>query len=101
MSNQTLLHLIGPKESKTDLALRIYDTATPPVSVYRAAKLAGIKFQTLATRLKVREQFERARCPTCHLFPGQRKWTTKPGPTHRPISVPVPVDAPEMIPPPR
>lgn len=103
MSNtKTLLHLISPRESKTDFALRIYDTAVPPVSVYRAAKLAGISPVTLAGRLADRERYEKTRCPQCGRFPGQRNWRGKPGPRHRPIVVPstapIPAERPETPP---
>lgn len=102
--NKTLLHLIGPKESRTDFALRIYDTAVPPVSMYRAAKLAGISPVTLRSRLVARERFERTRCPQCGRFPGQRNWRVKPGPKPRPISsatAPTPAERPRTPPQPR
>ena len=89
----TLLHLIGPTESRTDFAMRIYDTAEPPVSVYRAAKLAGISPTTLTQRLATRERCERARCPQCGRYPGERDWTVKPGPRTRSFVPPRSVDA--------
>lgn len=97
--NNTLLHLIGPTESLTDFALRIYDTAVPPVSIYRAAKLAGISPVTLRSRLVARERYEQTRCPQCGRFPGQRNWTTKPGPKRRAVATaPIPAERPRTPP---
>lgn len=62
------------KESKTDLAVRIYDTSDPPVSAYRAAVLAGISPVTLYQRLARRERLAATQCPLCHRYPGQREW---------------------------
>lgn len=67
----------GPNESLTDYALRIFDTAEPPITPYRAAKLAGIRPETLYQRLREREQYEAERCPHCHRYPGQRNWKRK------------------------
>jgi hypothetical protein len=59
-------------ESRTDFAVRIFDSAEPPVTYYRAAKLAGISPVTLYKRLRRRELFEETRCPHCHHAPGER-----------------------------
>src|SRR5262245_41614380 len=66
-----------PTESKTDFAVRLFDTSDPPMTYYRAAKLAGINPVTLYQRLRLRERLEATICPLCGRYPGQK--ASRPG----------------------
>lgn len=59
--------------SRTAEAIRIFDTAVPPVSVTQAAKLAGISRQVLYQALTDREARWAMKCPHCHRAPFGKK----------------------------
>lgn len=63
----------GPhgNETRSEFAARLYDTADPPISLYRAARLAGIKGGSLRTYLLRREYYLLTRCPTCGQLPSK------------------------------
>jgi len=62
-----------PRQGETPLefAIRLWDTAEPPLTVSEAARLAGIRPQTLSKSLARREYYATQRCPHCHQLPGR------------------------------
>ena len=62
-------------ETRTEFAMRLYDTATPPVSANRAAGMAGIHRNTLYAALQRRQDQVEGRCPHCHRHPRERSPT--------------------------
>ena len=69
--------IIPAPESRAQLAVRLYDTSEPPLTLTECARLAGIRPQTLRTTLLRRVHYETVRCPHCHQLP-RKPWTARP-----------------------
>lgn len=63
-----------PPDFKTRiaLALQLYDTAEPELSIRQCERLAGIKHPSLLQALRLRELKHEMRCPTCGRVPGEK-----------------------------
>lgn len=60
------------KHKRIHLALQLYDTSDPPLSIRQCTKLAGLKHPALLFALRRREKRNPYICPTCGLAPGDK-----------------------------
>lgn len=59
-------------QTRIALAMQLYDTAEPQLSIRQCEKQAGIKHPGLLQALRRRELQHEMRCPTCGRVPGEK-----------------------------